>query len=69
VLTSDFLFPSRIDVEKELEKVDDEGKKGTERTLIANKDVQNLPDHIDTKGWLGLCDCGIQLFTPFIWVS
>jgi len=42
----------RIDIDKELEKIDDDDDdvdKKT-RTIVGNKEVTNLPDTIDTKG-------------------
>ena len=39
----------RIDVEKELEKIDDDGKpKG--RSFVDGKEIKGIPEHIDTKG-------------------
>lgn len=41
----------KVDVEEELKKVDaDDDKKGKERSLVANRDMHDLPDHIDAKG-------------------
>ncbi|XP_053374130.1 sperm-associated antigen 1-like [Mercenaria mercenaria] len=40
----------KIDVEKELEKVDEPDHKVKERTFIANREVTNIPNKIDAKG-------------------
>lgn len=40
----------RIDIDKELEKVDEADKNVKERTFIANREVTNLPESIDAKG-------------------
>lgn len=43
-------FICRIDVDKELKKIDEGDGKGKERTFIANREVTNIPDKIDAKG-------------------
>ena len=41
----------RIDIDKELEKIDDDDDVDKKtRTIVGNKEVTNLPDTIDTKG-------------------
>ena len=43
------MFVFRIDVDKELEKVDEEDKpKG--RSFVDGKEVKDIPEYVDTKG-------------------
>ncbi|KAL4222400.1 Sperm associated antigen 1 [Mactra antiquata] len=50
VTPRDYREWDKIDVDKELEKVDEDDTKSKERTFVANKEVVNLPDQIDSKG-------------------
>ena len=49
------LFYSRIDVDKELEKVD-EGDKPKSRTFVDGQEIKDIPEHVDTKGEFNTCN-------------
>lgn len=57
VLCTVYIFiPYRIDIEKELEKVDEGDGKKNERTFVGNKEVTNIPDAIDATGIVVVTD-------------
>ena len=60
-ITVSALFVSRVDIDKELEKVDEDGKpKG--RCFVDGKEVKDIPEYVDTKGNFSLIMLDLRFY-------